>query len=305
MSWLWVNCEFIVRWLRRLLQCLYFSITHMANWQLLNCSILESCRCETFLTKWTWGLFSNKSSSYSFCFVAPVIIPLRRLLFLFLRWFSLSLLMALKYSTSLSTPCRSSSSYCSSYSSSVSCIYCHSSSSSSSSSSSPASSASGHVFFSLCFVLILFVLTSHRCSCHYSSSSSSVFLLDDSSYHYCWCDLYCQWKIKAWFYAVEVTLSEEPPSPPASMFPGQLGRGSGSLKYCQSNIDSGGWRGAMLRVKIKDPWQASCCPSCNWQNRSHQQSPLLIFSNTSPARRSMSSVLITFWENGKPIELRL
>ena len=99
--------------------------------------------------------------------------------------------MALTYSTSLSTPCRSSSSYCSSYSSSVSSIYCHSSSSSSSSSS--ASSASGHVFFSLCFVLILVVLTSLRCSCHYSSSLS-FFLLDDSSYHYCWCDLYCQWK---------------------------------------------------------------------------------------------------------------
>ena len=80
-----------------------------------------------------------------------------------------SLLMALKYSTSLSNPSRSSSSYCSFYSSSVSFLLSFSSSS---------TSAYGDVFFSLCFVLILFVLTSLRCSCHYSSSSSSASLLE-------------------------------------------------------------------------------------------------------------------------------
>lgn len=127
---------------------------------------------------------------------------------------------------------------------------------------------------------------------------------DDSSYHYCWCDLFCQWKSKLGSSRCKLHSLKNPPSPPASMFQGQLGRGSGSLKYCQSNIDSGGWRGAVLRVEIKIPGQASCCPSCNWQNKSHQQSPLFIFSNTSPTRRGMSSVLITFWENGKPIELR-
>ena len=172
--------------------------------------------------------------------------------------------------------------------------------------SSSSTSAYGDVFFSLCVVLILFVLTSLRWSCHYSSSSSSASLLEMILLIITVDVIYiASEKSKFGSMRRKLRSLKNPLHPLPQCFQDNLGGDLDLWNIASSTLKQGVEGGVMLRVKIKDPGQASCCPSCNWQNKSHQQSPLLIFSNTSPTRRSVSSVLITFWENGKPIELRL
>ena len=169
-------------------------------------------------------------------------------------------------------------------------------------------------FFNFCLwrCLLLPLICLNLIRAHFASLVLSLLLFvvfcfsswDDSSY--CWCDLYCQWKSKLRSMRRKLRSLKNPPSPPCL----NVSRTTWEGIWISEILPVQHWKqgfegGAMLRVKIKDPGQASCCPSCNWQNKSHQQSPLLIFSNTSPTRRGMSSVLITFWENGKPIELQL